>query len=220
MGNEPANSISQVLFSGVQRKVLALLFGEPERSFYANEIEKRCKTGRGALQRELERLTGAGILTMTQSGTQKHYSANRGSPIYEELQGIVQKTFGLADVLRTALTEFGGAIQCAFVYGSVAKQRDSASSDIDVMLIATGLSYSELFERMSKLEDSLSRRVNPTLYSPADFTNKLESDNHFLTSVLNQPKIFLIGDESAIPRRESPESTEDRQAQERTPASG
>lgn len=220
MGKQPANSISEVLFSGVQRKVLALLFGEPDRSFYASEIEKRCKTGRGALQRELERLTGAGILSMTRSGAQKHYRANKSSPIHAELQAIVQKTFGLADVLRSALAEFGDAIQCAFVYGSVAGRRDTASSDIDVMLIATGLSYSELFESMAKLEDSLHRRVNPTLYSPADFADKLGSDNHFLTSVLAQPKIFLIGDENAIPKRKSAEPAEDREAQERTPAPG
>lgn len=220
MGNETTYSISEVLFSGIQRKVLALLFGEPDRTFYASEIEKRCKTGRGALQRELEKLTGAGILSMTRSGARKHYSANKNSPIYDELQGIVQKTFGLADVLRKALETFGDSIQCAFVYGSIAKRQDSASSDIDVMLIASGLSYGEIFESLATLEDSLHRRVNPTLYSPADFAAKLESDNHFLTSVLTQPKIFLIGDESAIPKRQSPEPPEDREAEKRTTAPG
>lgn len=220
MGKESIHSISEALFSGIQRKVLALLFGEPDRTFYASEIEKRCKTGRGALQRELERLTGAGILSMTRSGAQKHYRANKASPIYDELQGIVQKTFGLADVLRKALEGFGDAIQCAFVYGSVAKRRDTASSDIDLMLVASGLSYGEIFERMAAAEDSLHRKVNPTLYSPQEFAAKLESDNHFITSVLTQPKIFLIGDESALPERKPAEPAEDREAEERTAASG
>lgn len=220
MGNSIAYSISEVLFSGIQRKVLALLFGEPDRTFYASEIEKRCKTGRGALQRELERLTGAGILSMTRSGAQKHYRANKASPIYEELQGIVQKTFGLADVLRKALEGYGEAIQCAFVYGSVAKRKDSASSDIDLMLIASGLSYGEIFDSIATVEDNLHRRVNPTLYSMEDFTAKFESGNHFINSVLTQPKIFLIGDESALPKRKSPEPPEDREAEERATASG
>ena len=216
MGNEITTSISDVLFSGVQQKVLALLFGNSDRSFYTNEIAKLRKTGRGALQRELERLTSSGLITMTLSGAQKHYKANKNSPIFAELRGIVLKTFGLSDVLKIALLEHASAIRLAFIYGSVAKGTDTAASDIDVMVIADGLSYSLIFEALTKAEETLGRKVNPTLYSPAEFSKKIESDNHFVIRVLDQPKIILIGDEHVFPTGKSAEPAapaEDRQAQ-------
>ncbi len=213
MGKENLISLSDVLFSGIQQKVLGLLFGEPDRSFYANEIAKLRKTGRGALQRELERLTLSGLITMTPSGAQKHYRANRRSPIFTELRGIVLKTFGLSDVLKNALLEHVRAIRLAFIYGSVAKGTDTAASDIDVMVVADGLSYSVIFEALTKAEETLGRKVNPTLYSPEEFSKKIEGDNHFVIRILDQPKIILIGDENAIPAGKSAEPREDRQIQ-------
>ena len=216
MGKKEPASISNVLFSGVQQRVLGLLFGQADQSFYANEIAAKAKTGRGALQRELERMTSSGLITLELKGRQKHYQANRKSPIFQELRGIVLKTFGLADVLRTALTDYAQFVCCAFIYGSVAKGTDHAASDIDVMVIAEGLSYSHLFEGLAKAEEMLGRKVNPTLYAPEDFSRKVHDDNHFLTRVINQPKIMLIGDENDIPSgstAETAESGEDRQAQ-------
>ena len=213
MGNKDSVSISDVLFSGGQQRVLGLLFGQPDRSFYANEIAKLALTGRGALQRELERMTSSGLITMTPIGRQKHYQANRKSPIFTELRGIVFKTFGLADVLRAALSECADLVRCAFIYGSVAKGTDTAASDIDVMVIAKGLSYSHLFEVLAKAEEVLGRKVNPTLYAAEDFSKKLRSDNHFLTRIVQPPKIMLIGDDNDLPTGNSAESGEDRQAQ-------
>ena len=185
MGNQELASISDVLFSGVQRKVLGLLFQQADRSFYANEIVRLAKTGRGALQRELERMTSSGLITMTASGHQNYYQANKASPIFHELRGIVLKTFGLSDVIKGALSEFANEIGYAFIYGSVAKGTDTASSDIDVMVIASGLSYSQLFEALGTAEETLGRKVNPTLYSPEEFASKVQGDNHFVTRVLH-----------------------------------
>lgn len=213
MGNENSVSISDVLFSGVQRRVLGLLFGQPDRSFYANEIARIGLTGRGALQRELERMTSSGLITMTVIGRQKHYQANRKAPIFQEIRGIVLKTFGLADVLRTALVSSSQPVHSAFIYGSVAKGTDSATSDIDVMVIADGMSYSHLFETFAEAEQMLGRKVNPTLYSMEDFAKKRRGDNHFVTRVIDQPKIMLIGDENEISTGSSAESGQDRQAQ-------
>jgi predicted nucleotidyltransferase len=213
MGNNRPVSISDVLFSGVKRRVLGLLFGQPDRTFYANEIEKLGMTGRGALERELKRLTASGLVTMTVIGRQKHFKANQNSPIYQELRGITLKTFGLSDVLRLALSKFEDAIRFAFVYGSVAKGTDTATSDIDVMVVAEGLSYSNLFESLTKAEETLGRKVNPTLYSPEDFLKKIEGDNHFVTRVLNQPRIALLGHEDDIRSGKSTKPAEDRQAQ-------
>lgn len=213
MGNEKPPSIADVLFSGVQQRVIGLLFGQSDRSFYANEIQRLAKTGRGALQRELARMTASGLITLTVIGQQKHYQANKDSPIFNELRGIAIKTFGLSDILRLALAQFSQEIILAFIFGSVAKNTDTAASDIDVMVIADGLSYSVLFEALTKAEEALGRKVSPTLYSTEEFNKKLAADNHFVNRVLDQQKIILIGDESAIRTGKPAKPAEDRQAQ-------
>ncbi len=213
MGNKKFTSISDVLFSGGQQRVLGLLFGQPDRSFYANEIARLGLTGRGALQRELERMTASGLVTMTLIGRQKHYQANRNSPIFQELRSIVLKTFGLADVVRTALLASPHRLRFAFIYGSVAKGADTAASDIDLMVVGEELSYSHLFELLATAEAQLGRKINPSLYTPDAFAAKLRADNHFISRVLDQPKIMLVGTENDLSPGNAAESGEDRQAQ-------
>lgn len=186
-------SIAESLFSGVQQRLLALFFGQPDRSFYNNELLRLTGTGKGALQRELERLQSAGVVTATRIGNQTHYQANRAAPIFDEIRGIVIKTFGLADVLRAALADLAERIELAFIFGSVAKGTDTAASDIDVMVVAEDLAYADLFERLGPAEATLGRKVNPTLYTPDEVARRQREDNHFITRVLEQPKIFLIG---------------------------
>lgn len=188
-----ATSIAESLFSGVQQRLLALFFGQPERSFFNNELLRLTVTGKGALQRELERLQAAGVVTATRIGNQTHYQANRAAPIFEEIRGIVIKTFGLADVLRAAVADLADRIELAFIFGSVAKGTDTAASDIDVMVVAADLAYADLFERLAPAEATLGRKVSPTLYTPDEFSRRQREDNHFITRVLEQPKIFLIG---------------------------
>lgn len=210
MGTSPSISIADALFSGVQKRVLALLFGQPERSYYANELEKLAKTGRGSLQRELQRLTASGLITVTAIGRQKHYQANKSSPIFGELRSITIKTFGLADVLRKALTPQAHAIRVAFIFGSVAKNTDTATSDIDLLVVADGMGYTQLFEVLSEAEQATGRKISPTLYSPAELQRKLATDNHFVTRILNQPKIFLIGNDDDLRPAEPRKPGEDR----------
>lgn len=192
--------LGDALFTKTQRQVLALFFGNPDRSYYTKEVVRYAGVGIGSVQRELEKLGGAGLLTVTRIGNQKHYQANRLAPIFGELRGIVLKTFGLADVLRQALASFANRISVAFIYGSVAKATDTASSDIDVMIVAPDLSYSEVVAFFAEPEASLGRAINPTLYKPEDFARKLAEDNAFLSKVLNQPRIFLIGTDDDIPK--------------------
>jgi predicted nucleotidyltransferase len=190
--------LADALFSGVQQRLLALFFGQPDRSFYTNELLRLTGTGRGALQRELERLASSGLVTTQAIGNQKHYQANRAAPIFDELRGIVLKSFGLAGVLRAALADLDARIRVAFVYGSVARGTDTAASDIDVLVVADDVAYGELFERLAAAETTLGRKVNPSLYSPAEFARKQREDNHFVTRVLAQPKVFLKGGEDGL----------------------
>ena len=190
--------LSEALFSKTQRQVLGLLFGNPDRSYYAKEIVRFAGVGIGTVQRELEKLSGAGLLSVKRVGNQKHYQADRQSPIFEELRGIVLKTFGVGDVLRLAMAELAVQVKVAFVYGSVAKGIDKAHSDIDVMIISEELTYDRVFSALSPVESKLGRTINPTLYKPSEFRDKLTADSSFLSRVMEQPKIILIGTENDI----------------------
>jgi predicted nucleotidyltransferase len=196
--NAPTLGQAEALFSKTQRRVLAVLFGNPDRSYFANEIVRLAESGIGAVQRELAALEGAGLVTSTRIGNQKHYQANRTSPIFEELRGIVVKSFGVADVLRGMLAPVADKIRVAFIYGSVAKGSDTAASDIDLMVVSDKLSYSDLFAYASTAEQRLGRKVNPTVYKPSELRRKASAGNSFVSRMLQQPKIFLIGSDDDL----------------------
>ncbi|MBI3917524.1 MAG: nucleotidyltransferase domain-containing protein [Betaproteobacteria bacterium] len=191
----PAIGIADALFSKVRQRVLGVLFGNPGRSFYANEVIALAGSGTGAVQRELIRLETTGLLTVTRVGKQKHYQANPAAPVFEELRGLVLKTSGLADVLRTGLAPLAGQITAAFVYGSVPKGEDTAKSDIDLMVLSESLTYADLFAALEETSRRLGRKVNPTVYTPQELARRRKQGNAFVTRVLAQPRIWRIGGE-------------------------
>ncbi len=194
MGISNTSNLADALFPKVRQRVLAVLFGQPDRSFYANEVIALAQSGTGAVQRELADMAQVGLLTVTKVGNQKHFQANTQSPVYTELRGLVLKTVGLADVLRSALTPLVNLIDTAFVYGSIANQQDTAQSDVDVMLISPTLSYANVFGALESASQQLKRNINPTLYTPDEFAQRLDQDQAFITRVMQQPKIWLIGE--------------------------
>lgn len=195
---ERTSSLADALFPKGRQRVLAVLFGNPGRSFYANEVIALAQSGTGAVQRELAALSEAGLLTVTKQGNQKHYQANPSAPVFAELRGLVLKTMGLADVLRVALAPLSVQIDLAFVYGSVAKQQDTAHSDIDVMIVSASLGYADVFGALEGAATTLGRKVNPTLYTPAEIAKRIKLDNAFVTRVLKQPRIWLLGSEEQL----------------------
>jgi predicted nucleotidyltransferase len=186
-------SVADALFTGTQQRVLGLLFGQPARSFYATEVIGLAGMGSGAVQRELARLVQSGLVTVRSLGNQRHYQANPDSPLFAELCGIVLKTVGLAEPLREALQPLTGQIDAAFVYGSIAKGQGAAASDIDLMIISDTLTYGDTFAALEAVGARLGRPVNPTLLSRRDLARRLEENSAFVTRVLSQPKIWLIG---------------------------
>jgi predicted nucleotidyltransferase len=193
-----STSLSDALFSTVQQRVLAYLFGQPERSFFATELIKLAGGGSGAVQRELARLADSGLVTVKRVGTQKHYQADPKSPLFAELCSIAQKTVGLAEPLREALAPLAKRITAAFVYGSVAKRSDTAASDIDLMVVSDSLTYADLYTAMEQATARLGRKVNPTVYSRREWAKRVKQKNAFVTRVMAQPKIWLIGAESDV----------------------
>jgi len=190
-----STTMGDALFTKTQQRVLGLLYGKPDKSFYTNEIVRLANMGRGTIQRELDRLVSAGLLHVSREGNQRHYQANKECPIYSELLGIVRKTFGVVDIIRAALAPVEEQIELAFIYGSVAKGEDNARSDIDVLIVGDDLVYSEIMTLFAGAEQSLGRPVNPTMYDEEQIKTKLKEKNAFLTRVMEQPKLWIKGKE-------------------------
>ncbi len=193
-----AAGLLDALFTSTQQRVLAWLFGQPERSFYATELIGLAGAGSGAVQRELARLAQSGLVTARAVGNQKHYQANPEAPIFTELCSIVQKTVGLAGPLREALAPLAQRILAAFVYGSIAKREDTAASDIDIMVISDEVSYADLYARLEEASHRLGRTVNPTIYTTKELALRVKRKDAFATRVLAQPKLWLIGGEDVL----------------------
>jgi predicted nucleotidyltransferase len=184
---------ADALFSGTQQKVLALLFGQPQRSFFASEVISLAGQGSGAVQRELARLEGSGLVTTARVGNQKHYQANSEAPIFAELTAIVTKTFGIADVVRTVLEPLRARIELALIYGSTAKGTAVSSSDIDLLVVTDELTLEQIYAALAPAEKQLQRRVNPTVYKTAEFRRRLKAGQGFLKRVTDGKTIPLIG---------------------------
>jgi predicted nucleotidyltransferase len=192
----PAHTgLADALFSKTQQRVLGLLFGQPERSFFATEIIGLAGGGSGAVQRELKRLEESGLVMVTRVGTQKHYQANAAAPVFAELCGLLRKTVGLAEPLRAALLPLGERIQLALLYGSVAKQSDRAASDIDVLVVGDDLTLEEVYTALAPAERQLGRAVSPTLYTCAEFERRRTDSNAFIARMLAGEHVMLIGEE-------------------------
>jgi predicted nucleotidyltransferase len=196
--------LASALFSQVQLRVLTLIIGHPTHKYRLTEIIRIVGSGRGAVQRELERLTRAGIIDLSVSENGKLYQANRESPIFDELHGLIIKTVGLVDPLQGALKLFSAKIKVAFIYGSIARGSDTAKSDIDIMIIGYNISYSEIYNAVHKVEKTLRRQINPNIMSATEWQQKLSDKNSFIMSLALLPKLFIIGTEDDLKRISEP----------------
>jgi predicted nucleotidyltransferase len=191
-------TLADALFPATRQKMLGILFGQPGKSFYASELIRLAQSGRGAVQRELASFAESGLITARPIGNQIHYQANADSPVFAELASIIQKTTGLADPIRTVLTPLAHQIIAAFVYGSVAKKTDTARSDVDLMLISDDLNYGDLFSALQNASNTLGREVNPTILTRMELAKRKAHQESFLTRVLSQPKIWIVGGEADL----------------------
>lgn len=191
---QPSN-LGDALFTKTQQRVLGLLYGRPAQSFYLNELVRLAGVGKGAVSRELDSLSAAGLVTVTRQGNQNHYQANAANPIFKELKTIIQKTVGVAGILKAALAPLLPKIDTAFIYGSIARGSEHAGSDIDVLFVSDALGYGEVMALLAPAEQQLGRTINPTLYTNAEFTERKDSNKAFISRVLEQPKLWLVGDD-------------------------
>lgn len=195
------DTMAQALFGPTRRQLLALLFGRPDERFYLREIVRAIGTGSSTVQRELAQLVEAGLVHREAEGRQVYFSVNRDAPVFPELYSLIQKTAGVADVLRRALGKLirAGAIEVAFVYGSVAAGTPTASSDVDLMIVGRA-TLSELLPALRTAEAMLGREINPTTYPREEFRAKVRQGAHFVKRVLAGPKLMVTGDADELAR--------------------
>ncbi|PKL94548.1 MAG: hypothetical protein CVV18_08615 [Gammaproteobacteria bacterium HGW-Gammaproteobacteria-8] len=184
-------SVADALFTTTQRRLLSLLYGQPERSFYFKEILRRTGMGVATVKRELDGMVDAGILTRTKIGNQHHYQANPACMIHDELGSIVRKTIGLAGPIRAALEPLSDRIDQAFVYGSTASGKAGPDSDIDLLVIGE-VTLSEIARALYSAQEALEREINPRVYSSGEWQQLVKSDNRFVHELLGKPRINLL----------------------------
>lgn len=187
-----SRSLGEVLFPSIRRRLLARFYSAPDRRYYAGEIAGLIKATLPPVRHELTLLADIGILNVEKAGHHRYYWLNQDCMIYAELQSIILKTFGVAEVITAALKPCQKNVVAAFVYGSVAAGTDTAKSDIDLLIIGR-LSLREVSVALKEVEAALGRPVNPTVYPPEEFMEKSKSGNHFIRTVLTGQKIFVIG---------------------------
>ncbi len=201
MGRRPralASALAGALFTTVQQRVLGLLFAQPERRFQSAELIRLAGSGTGAVHRQLQRLAATGLVLVSRDGNQKYYQANRESPIYSELRGLVVKTVGVVEPLRAALAPMADRVRAAFVFGSVASGSDRAESDLDLFVIGEDLQYSDVYVALQGAEAQLHRPVNPTVMTTSEWKQKRARKDSFAARVAAQPKLFVVGSEDAV----------------------
>jgi len=192
------------LLPKVKRDILAVLMIRPGEAFYQREIVRATGGGKGAVERELRALTKAGIVLREKRGNLTYYRANQDCPIYPELHGLMLKTAGLADIVRRALAGVDG-IHLAFIFGSMAKGNADAKSDADVLVVSDA-SFADISGALLPAQERLGREITPTVYSPDEFRQRVREKHHFLTRVLREPKIMLIGTPDDVERMGKPAS--------------
>ena len=193
------HTIGSALFGKTQRGLLALFFLRPDESFYLRQIVRIAGNGQGGVQRELARWVEAGLLMRTHHGNHVYYQANRSSPVFDELRSLTVKTVGVADVLRESLSPIAERIKLAFIHGSFACGTEKSGSDVDLVLIGD-VSFGEIAALMRPAQERIGRELNPTVYPVREFRAKLRAKHHFVTSLMETPRIYLIGGQRELER--------------------
>jgi predicted nucleotidyltransferase len=191
--------LETLLGSKLRAKVLGWLFTHPDERYFVRQLTTLVGEDSTNVSRELARMEKIDVLVSTTEGKQKYYQANRQSPLFNELHGLIVKTTGVVDVLRSALVPLADRIKVALIYGSVARGSEKRGSDIDILVIGD-VTFAEVVDELHQAQEALGRETNPTVYPVAEFRAKLAANHYFLTDVLNGPKIFLIGDDNELSR--------------------
>ena len=188
--------LKTIFGSKTRINILKLFIFNPKREYYVREIERLIKTSFDLVRRELIHLETIGLLKSRVSGKQKYYTLNTEHMLFPEFKSMILKTAGIGDIIQSAIKNRND-ILIAFIYGSYAKDTENSESDIDLFVIGD-ISSTDLQVSVSEVESQTKREINPTVYSSKEFKEKYKAKNHFILSVIKEPKIFLKGDEDGL----------------------
>jgi predicted nucleotidyltransferase len=187
--------LAEILSSKIRAEIFRLLFGTNDNSLYMRDIERRSGFAIGTIQVELKKLFNLDLVLKRIDGNRTYYRANKNHPLYDDIHNLVLKTTGLVDVLKNALdTE---KIILAFVFGSLARGEELAESDIDLMVVGN-LGLRSVSKLLTGIEGKILREINPHVYSKEEFIEKVKEKDHFVSQIVEGPKIFIISREDEL----------------------
>jgi predicted nucleotidyltransferase len=187
----------KIVGSRARAEIFKLLFEQAGSEYYLRELERRSGLTVGSIQQELSNLLSVGLVKSRKDGNRLYYSANSEHPLFPEILRMVEKTAGVPEVLKKALTD--PEIRYAFVFGSVASGKAKAESDLD-LFVAGDLGLRRLTKLLSGLSERIGRVINPHVMSVQELNRKALEKDHFISSLMGSQKIFLIGDENEFKR--------------------
>jgi predicted nucleotidyltransferase len=188
-------TLSDILSSRVRAEIFRLLFGLDEKELHLREMERQASLSLGTIRQDLQKLVKLDLVTARRDGNRLYYRANTEHPLYTDIRKLVLKTAGLVEILKSVLNREG--VKVAFVFGSLASNREKAASDVDLMVIgAVGLRA--LSSWLSGVSDQIGREINPHTLTVAEFRRRKEKGDHFLSNVLESPRLFIIGSENDL----------------------
>jgi uncharacterized protein len=188
-------TLSDILSSRVRAEIFRLLFGLDEKEVHLREMERQASLSLGTIRQDLQKLVKLDLVTSRRDGNRLYYRANTGHPLYPDIRKLVLKTAGLVEILKSVLNREGVIV--AFVFGSLASSKEKAASDVDLMVIgAVGLR--SLSSWLSGVSGQIGREINPHTLTVEEFRRRKEKGDHFLSNVLESPKLFIVGNENDL----------------------
>jgi predicted nucleotidyltransferase len=189
------NRLAELLSSRARAEIFRLLFGGTGEELHVREIERRSGLNDSTLRQELRKLVRLDLVHSRKDSNRLYYRAKTENPLYPEIHNLVLKTSGLADVLKHALRD--KRIRVAFVFGSIARGEEKSGSDVDLMVIGQ-LGLRDLSRLLSGIEEKIGREVNPHVSHEDEFRKRIRTKEHFVSSVMESPKIFVIGSQDEL----------------------
>ena len=183
-----------LLFGTYRQRALTQLLLHPDCSYHVRELARLTATTPGTLHKELARLAASGLLLREQQGNQVRYRANRDHPVFPELAGLFRKTSGAVSVLSNALQNLTPPPQLALVFGSLARGEENANSDVDLLIIGDA-TFGDTIKALYPAQEQLQREINPVIYTAAEFNRRVGAGEPFVSNLLANPKLFVIGTE-------------------------
>ncbi len=186
------SKISEALFTKTQQRVLGILYGKPDQSFYLNEIVRLAAVGKGSVKRELDKLEDAGLIVANRRGNQRHFQADHENHVYKELKGLIRKTLCVVDIIKEGLEPLVDDLEQAFIFGDIGESAGYFENEVDLVLISDRLTYGQVKPMVIYVQQETGRRIKPHILSKREYGERITKPQSFIGWVMDQPKLWLL----------------------------